>query len=401
MVTRIPVNMGGRPSLLRSGSYSESSNLSLGDLSLLSVVSFHDDNQDKGNEGRPIWCKRARDYIRLHPIVREVKRRYKSVPKRYKWLCLVLWVSWKFVAAFLLVYLVQSSSSSQSATDSDSVLRILYMVTTSHLQQSTASTWIESVRNLVNEGRHHVDVVLILGDNSVDSTVETQWRQNLPTSTTLTVWADATPWKNQDGRLVADTDALSLQHRSVMRDQWFNYNLFMQWDANVRIRATHVDYFWRQSQSLTATSEVSIPGIFEVGRAGNQTLSSESGPFHAQTCCNTVETKYMMNDASFLAKATSIKRLQDDAQRVLLPVSSANLHGWMMTQGQLMKLLQACPSFLPSVDDRAGHCSWQSWINLDPDFFSNHFVEQTAHVASFISLPPNRLWKDLSPKSVS
>lgn len=424
MVTRAPVNRGDRPKALKAGSYSESSHMSLGDISLMSQASFHsathrdddgDDIFETSTIGGPqrIWCKHARLYFWYHPVVHAVRRRYKRIPTRYKYMCFVLWVSWKFVAAFLLVYLVQSSSSSSSsAANGEGVLRILYMVTAPHVQQQhqSASTatplWIESVHGLVNQGRHHVDVVFILGDDSVDTTLETIWRQLLPPSTTLTVWANAIPWKNEDGRLVPDAAALALQHRLVVKDQWFNYHVFLQWDTNTRIKATHVDYFWQQSQILSPApagsgSTTTIPGFFGVGRVpGNQTQSS--GPFRAQVCCDVLETNnYMVRDATFLLKATSIQRRQDDAQMVLLPVSSKHLNGWMMTQQQVLKVLQGCPSFLPTVDDGSGHCSWKSWINLDPEVFSNHFVEQFANVAaSSNSLSPNRLWKELGQKDV-
>ena len=284
------------------------------------------------------------------------------------------------------------------------------MVTDAHVQQQQQSAitatplWIESVHNLVNEGRHHVDVVFILGDDSVDTTLETKWRQLLPPSTTLTVWANAIPWKNNNGRLVPDTAALQMQHRLVVKDQWFNYHVFLQWDANSRIKATHVDYFWQQSQMLSAAASGTatiIPGFFRVGRVpGNQT--QPPGPFRAQTCCDILETNnYMVHDATFLLKVTSIQRRQDNAQMVLLPVSSENLNGWMMTQQQVLKVLEGCPSFFPTVDDGSGHCSWKSWINLDPEVFSNHFVEQLANVAaSSNSLSPNRLWKELGKKDV-
>ena len=264
------------------------------------------------------------------------------------------------------------------------------------MQQSAATTtWLESVYNIVDGGHYHVDVVLILGDANVDTTIQSKWRQQLPPATSLTVWADAIPWQNLNGLLVPDTAALSLQHRSVIKDQWFNYDVFMHWEANTRIKASHVDYFLKQSQML---SSILIPGFFEIGRAGNQTHSTAVGPFQPEMCCSATETNFVLTDETVLEKAVSIQRQQDNAQMILLPVSSEHLHGWMMTQRQLLNVVGKCPPFLPSVDDKAGHCSWDSFLDLDPKVFSNHFVEQA--VVSSGSLSPNSLWKELGQKVV-
>ena len=178
----------------------------------------------------------------------------------------------------------------------------------------------------------------------------------------------------------------------------------MMWGLDTNITPAHVDYFWKQSRILFESDRTNlvIPGFLPVKRLSSPITTVETGPFGAQTCCNTtLNDNFGMGDATLLERVSSVQRREDNTMLALLPFSTEALHGWMMTQRQVGRLLEDCPTFFPTVDRGPQHCSWQSWIDLDPDFFSHHFVQQSREVLTNATtyLSPNGLWKALGEKA--
>lgn len=395
----------------------------------------------KSSSGAKACFRRTRRRVWYHPWVQKVRRRYRKVPARYKYMCFLLWVSWKFVAAFLVVYLFQSSSSSDGSRHggdaNDSILRLLYIVTASSAEHTIqqSSSWKGSVVDLVSttsttsdQKRHHdyrVDVVLILGDAAtVDATQKARIRQGLPEAVDLTIWSNAVPFAMQDGKLVENHDALSLQHRFVVKDRWFHYDVFMVWDENIRVHPEHVDYFWNQSQVLWSSSssssseidtnaspQVTIPGFVAVApiRTNQTAQVLGTGPFNA----NSFNSVLAAEGPALLEPTRVMQGVSDDASKVVLLSSKQQQQtrqqqqGWMMTKRQIGRLLHQCPSFLPQADQQPESCEWHRWISLAPHEFSHHFVMRTSPTSSImptsdklLEASPNRLrknWVDKAP----
>lgn len=404
-------------------SHISSSHVSLGDVDLISVPSFHSggtsnpsledllaDDEEKAmtmkskkkSKKTVVCCKSLRRYLWYHPWTRIARKRYRRVPARYKYLCFIVWVSWKFVATFLVVYFV--SKAEDNGDSSPAALRLLYMVTAEAIipdaqsSSTAADTWIRSVTHLAHSNHGNiVDAVLILGDPSIDPKLEASWRFRLPKSVNLFIWTDAIPWRVQEGRLVEERDALWLQHRFVMMDRWSEYDIFMSWHVDAYVTAAHVDFFWKQSRKMTEVL-AAIPGFVSVSLASNETdVPSATGPFDARVCCGTEETSsIIVEDPSLLALKARLPRANEDSSIALLP--SQDLRpGWMMTNQQLGRIHEECASFLPSTDYGPDGCFWRRWVDLRPEHYSYHFVQHSTKTAS--SLSPNLLWKDLGETS--
>ena len=385
------VSLGDIDLMSESSFYSMTSHQSLEDLLFLGDTATTEKKETK-KKNNMMYCKLTRRYIWYHPWTRAARKRYRRIPARYKYMCFLLWVGWKFVAAFLVVYFVSSNGNDKEVSQTDTVLRLLYMVTANTiLTQQYTETWIESVTTLTQNNRHHVDVVFILGDETVDPNLVISWRQQLPASVDLSIWTDAVPWRIQDGKLVEETDALWQRTRFVMKDRWSQYDVFMSWDTDARVTTAHVDYFWQESQKMT--EGLAITGFVSVSLPlANQTeLARETGPFDSRVCCGAPKTSLVVQDPTLLALKTPLQHLHENSRMGLLP-SHDPRQGWMMTNQQLGRYLKECPSFLPSTDYNPGDCFWQRWLNLDPMVYSYHFVQHSANTAS--SLSPNRLWKE-------
>eukprot|EP00977_Amphora_coffeiformis_P004032 scaffold804_cov165-Amphora_coffeaeformis.AAC.11 len=425
-VSASPVNFEGAPRRLFAedgihesvSSHISSSHVSLGDDDLVSIHSCHSLTSHQSSEDFPedplnpstiinkrqtrknlknkMYCKLARRYIWYHPWTRAARKRYRRVPTRYKYWCFLLWVSWKFIAAFLVVYFVSNTNNSDENSGTGG-LRVLYMVTASNTilaqQPLYAETWIESATNLNKNNRYHVDVAFITGNETIDPNLVISWRQKLPASVNLFIWTDAIPWRLKDDKVAAQTDALWLQHRFVMKDRWPFYDIFMSWDADARVTVAHVDYFWQQSQKMA--DHLVILGFVPVSLAPrNQTkMTGETGPFDSRVCVGAPEVSMVVQDHTLLSLEAPTRHSGENSKLALIP-SNDPRQGWMMTNQQVGSLLEECPYFLPSTDYHPAGCSWPRWVDLDPKQYSYHFVQHSANDATSL-LSPNRLWKEL------
>ena len=170
---------------------------------------------------------------------------------------------------------------------SNESLRILYVVTSSskHLSNwwgsgmehfDTSSRWeelilpvlVDSVLSMVQEGRHKVDLYLVLGYTLTESEYSLL-RRRLPSSVGLEVWQDATPIGYEQD---ATTDryveplarSLSRQHRFVVRDKLLQYDMFCCFEDDMIITAEHIRYYlnmtdrierWRRDAPVVASTE--------------------------------------------------------------------------------------------------------------------------------------------------
>lgn len=357
-------------------------------------------------QGKPkVCCNRLRRLVWKHPLVSRIRRRYRKIPARYKYMCFILWVSWKFVAAFLVVYLLESSSgtSQESAALMANPLRILYIVTSSAAYNAIqSSSWKDSIINFAEKENYKLSVVLILGDE-IDDTQEATITKDIPGAVDIFIWSDAVPFTEQDGKLIENHDALQLQYRFVIKDHWFGHDVFMVWDEASRLYPEHVDYFWKQSLMLSATyadaERIVIPGFVSVAFGTNQTQVSGMGPFDRNKCCgdNTLGTLTTVGDQTSLSPIR-VQRLSDDSKVAVLP--SYRQTGWMLTREQIWKLFGKCSSFFPLADNQPEECVWHRWISLADDAFSHHFVLQTPAKGVLSPSSPNHLWKIWGDKTV-
>ena len=230
-------------------------------------------------------------------LVRKIRHHYQStiakVPPKYKWLCLFLWVAWKFVAVYLVYYLigpavtpsttiqwipltlphqgrpemVDGRSILQKDQHTSSPVRVLYIVTSTVSSAHEASSAVynavplmrHSVATILDQTGFHVDIVWIIEtqtgasvSDQVDITPFLPFiRKALPSQVGISIWPNASPLipDPHTGRLAPQN---SQQHQAwwAIRDKFPFYHFFMVWPDTARILGSHVSHFWTLSQQL-------------------------------------------------------------------------------------------------------------------------------------------------------
>jgi hypothetical protein len=146
------------------------------------------------------------------------------------------------------------------------VNRLLYIVTTS-TEYNTGSRAIlfgtdrlmnivvpviqDSVESMMAKG-YKVDIFLILAYNLTEER-EKNVSSLLPEGTGLEVWNDARPYdydaRGRGGKAVPHNyvsqinRALARQHRYVVKDKFFHYDMFVAFEDDMRITGEHIDYY--------------------------------------------------------------------------------------------------------------------------------------------------------------
>ena len=190
---------------------------------------------------------------------------------------LVAWLVWKVTITLLFLRLVwagaKSSPWSHFAGETSPIVtqsattRILYIVTAlaeynngrrqtvkgqDRLGEVLLPVLVDSVESLVSYN-YSVDVYLILG-----YTLRPERRQmvvdRLPAGVGLEVWDDATPLayldESKSDSIGLNTRALARQHRFVVKVKLQHYDLFMNWEDDMRITGPQVQHFLKMSAEL-------------------------------------------------------------------------------------------------------------------------------------------------------
>ena len=177
------------------------------------------------------------------------------------------WILWKVVLALLFFRLLWAGTSGWNGGTSTSALlnmdtaysgptRILYIVTAlaeyntgrratvkgqDRLGEILMPVLVDSVQSLVAFD-YQVDVYLILG-YTLRPERHQEIRNRLPAGVGLQVWDDAIPLGYPDAQnhtMEPNTRALSRQHRYVIKDKLYSYDLFMAFEDDMRITGSHV-----------------------------------------------------------------------------------------------------------------------------------------------------------------
>jgi hypothetical protein len=264
----------------------------------------------------------VRELSRRIPVLKKGSEHWQQIPSHYKWMCFWIWILWKVVATFIVLYVVHHSTSSSSsfslatsengATTTASVnnksssrglkvttaaqimshknhqntppiTKVLYIITSlaefntgqrstikgqDRLGEVLLPILVDGVESMVTDPRYsmvfQVDVVLILA-YKLSSEREDMIRYALPPTVGLEIWDDACPLgydrRNPHGtdHLVENTRALARQHRYVIRDKLPYYDVFLAFEDDMRITAEHVTHFITMSQTLQSLRQGTNP----------------------------------------------------------------------------------------------------------------------------------------------
>jgi hypothetical protein len=234
-----------------------------------------------------------RSIERACPALQRAKLKMQRIPPRYKFLCIVVWIGWKFVAAYLFIAILRAVRGGSGGGDgspaggqdyatggtvfninhnsnNNNPLKVLYIVTTlaeyntgkretvagqDRLADVVLPVLVDSVESMVyfSKANYQVDVVLILAYPLRPDRYE-MIRRKLPSSVGLEIWDDACPLgydvKHSTQTILDNTRALSRQHRYVMKDRIPYYDLFLAFEDDMRITGHHVHQFVALSQQL-------------------------------------------------------------------------------------------------------------------------------------------------------
>ena len=111
----------------------------------------------------------------------------------------------------------------------------------------------ESVASMLITGMYTVDVYLI-AHYALTPERHAQLREALPESVGCQVWEEATPiayeWETSTEKVRLHTRGLARQHRYVIKDKLFEYDLFLNWEDDMLIRGEHVRHFHAVTNEL-------------------------------------------------------------------------------------------------------------------------------------------------------
>jgi hypothetical protein len=243
------------------------------------------------------WRQNTFDELsRRIPILKKGSEQFQRIPSHYKWICFWIWILWKVVAAFIVLYVVHHSTSSAAMSEKGATIgnmnnhklssrelkitsppttKVLYIITSlaefntgqrntikgqDRLGEVLLPILVDGVESMVMDPRYsmlfQVDVVLILA-YTLSSEREEMIRNALPPTVGLEIWDDACPLgydrrnpQQHPDHLVENTRALARQHRYVIRDKLPYYDVFLAFEDDMRITAAHVTHFIEMSQTL-------------------------------------------------------------------------------------------------------------------------------------------------------
>jgi hypothetical protein len=218
------------------------------------------------------------------PMLKRVAELFLRIPPKVRTGFIFFWCCWKLVAVLVVVVLFSSGTGTEnSSTGSGSGIRafskplpatttrtrVLYIITTlAEYNSGTRATvrgqdrlgevlipiLVDSVENMIAPPfDYHVDVFIILG-YPLKPEREQFIRDSLPLGVGLQVWDDSSPLgydkKNGKKKLIPNTRTLARQHRYVIKDKFFDYDLFLAFEDDMRLTGHHVQHFLDMSDEL-------------------------------------------------------------------------------------------------------------------------------------------------------
>ncbi|CAJ1949452.1 unnamed protein product [Cylindrotheca closterium] len=235
-----------------------------------------------------IWSK----WKRRIPALKKVEETYLRVPPRLRIAFITVWLLWKVCTLIFFLYLLFNMHLHLTGSGSDSVssigestlsvdyedsittTRVLYIITTlsefnnglrrtikgqDRLVEILIPVMVNGVESMIVPPFHYqVDVFLICA-YELQPEREQLIRDSLPPNVGFQVWDDAVPLgydnRNSKEKLIPNTRALARQHRYVIKDKFFHYDMFLAFEDDMVIKADHIDHFMAMSAELDRLRE--------------------------------------------------------------------------------------------------------------------------------------------------
>jgi hypothetical protein len=228
-----------------------------------------------------VWEKRS-------PLLKKVTHQARRVPPWLRVAFIVWWILWKFIWLFVAIRLIWWSASSSrthspiSTSSGQAVAafgsddgqqhptKVLYIVTSlaefdsghratikgrDRFQELMVPCIVDSIKSMISHPyNYEVDLFLITAYTLRPERFQLL-RDQLPHGVGLEIWDDACPLgydkRAHAGEILHDnTRTLARQHRYVIKDKLYHYDVFVPFEDDMRITGAHVQHYLDMSMEL-------------------------------------------------------------------------------------------------------------------------------------------------------
>lgn len=248
------------------------------------------------------WEKRS-------PLLKKFTNQVRRVPPWMRVAFIAWWILWKFIWLVVAIRVIWWSTTTSSSTrpllasnatngleatafghdDTVKPTRVLYIVTTlaefdnghrstikgrDRFRELMVPCIVDSIKSMISHP-YDFEVDLYLITAYTLSPERVQYLQDLlPHGVGLETWDDACPLgyddKIQDkGRIVDVTRALARQHRYVIKDKLYHYDVFVPFEDDMRVTGAHVQHYLEMTdelERLTLEAPETMPDVPESER---------------------------------------------------------------------------------------------------------------------------------------
>lgn len=232
--------------------------------------------------------------------MKRVQELFLKIPPRLRLAFVAFWFLWKIGLALLFLFLLTSTTTTTTATasqpqgiqqavadlnpnQSTGQTRVLYVVTTlaeyntggrstikgqDRLAEVVIPVIVDGVESMISPPfNYNVDIFLIC-HYELKPEREQFVRDSLPNGVGFQVWDDAAPLgydnRNSKNKLVPNTRALARQHRYVIKDKFFHYDMFLAFEDDMRITGHHVQHYVDMSAEIDRLREQAPDKVSDV-----------------------------------------------------------------------------------------------------------------------------------------
>ena len=251
------------------------------------IESVEESDSSFSNKFQSHW----QEWQRRIPMLKRVQAMFLRVPPRVRVAFVFFWFCWKIVLALFFVVLFFTPSSEDPVTSQavgaltpkdQSPTRILYIVTTlaeyntgtretkkgqDRLKEVMLPIIVDNVESMVGAPFHYQVDVFLIAAYELKPERDKLIRDRLPDGVGFQVWDAAAPVgydKRSKDKLVPNTRALARQHRYVIKDKMFDYDLFVAFEDDMRITGHHVNHYLDMSAEINKLQEMAPVNLDDV-----------------------------------------------------------------------------------------------------------------------------------------
>ena len=236
------------------------------------------------------------------PLLKRLREIFLRLPPRWRYAIVILYFGWKIIVGLTFLFvltvtnlkypqtngLVQPQQQLQQQQQQQQPLtnrtKVLYIVTTlsefntgsrrtikgqDRLGEVLLPIMVDSTESMISPPFNYEVDVFLISAYTLKPEREQLIRDSLPSGVGFQFWDDAAPLgydKRKSKEVTVNTRALARQHRYVIKDKFFHYDLFVAFEDDMRITGHHVDHFLKMSHEIDQLREqapLTLPDVPE------------------------------------------------------------------------------------------------------------------------------------------